>query len=63
MSGLAGFPLVAKNTFPIYHSEKAPDAYLYFYFQSAGEDEAKKICIHYTYDEYMKYSTGGAAKK
>ena len=62
MTGLAGFPRVAKDTFPIYHSEKAPDAYLYFCFQSAGEDELKKICIHYTYDEYMINITNGAAK-
>lgn len=62
MTGLAGFPLVSKKTFPIYHSEKAPDAYLYFCFQSAGEDELKKICIHYTYDEYMINITNGAAK-
>lgn len=62
MSGLKHFPLVSKDTFPIYHSEKAPDAYLYFCFQSKGEDEPKKFCIHYTYDEYMTYDTNGAAK-
>lgn len=62
MSGLSVFPLVAKDTFPIYHSEKAPDAYLFFCFQSLGEDEPKKICIHYTYDEYMTNKTNGAAK-
>ena len=63
MTNLGCFPLVSKNTFPLYHKEIAPDAYLFLYFQSAGEDEAKKICIHYTYDEYMTIYTNGAAKK